>query len=100
MDNYIWGIKRVIGSSSLIKDVEEEKKLEQLKSNINVEKYFVSYRVRYDNKDLDITPEHALSIILEYVYYLSKKTVNDGFDGLKDLSKKCNNENQIIMSVC
>ena len=100
MDNYIWGIKRVIGSSSLIKDVEEEKKLEQLKSNINVEDDFVSYRVRYDNKDLDITPEHALSIILEYVYYLSKKTVNDGFDGLKDLSKKCNNENQIIMSVC
>ena len=84
----------------LIENVEEEKKLEQLKSNINVEKDFVSYRVRYDNKDLDITPEHALSIILEYVYYLSKKTVNDGFDGLKDLSKKCNNENQIIMSVC
>ena len=91
---------QVIGSSSLIKDVEEEKKLEQLKSNINVENDFVSYRVRYDNNDLDITPEHALSIILEYVYYLSKKTVNDGFDGLKDLSKKCNNENQIIMSVC
>ena len=84
----------------MIKNVDEEIKLEQLKSNIKVEDDLISYKVRYDNKDLDITPEHALSIILEYVYYLSKKTVNDGFDGLKDLSKKCNNENQIIMSVC
>ena len=84
----------------MIKNVNEEIKQEQLKSNIKVEDDLISYKVRYDNKDLDITPEHALSIILEYVYYLSKKTVNDGFDGLKDLSKKCNNENQIIMSVC
>lgn len=84
----------------MIKNVDEEIKQEQLKSNIKVEDDLISYKVRYDNKDLDITPEHALSIILEYVYYLSKKTVNDGFDGLKDLSKKCNNENQIIMSVC
>ena len=99
LDNYIWGIKKVIGSSMLIENVEEEKKLEQLKSNINVEKDFVSYRVRYDNKDLDITPEHALSIILEYVYYLSKKTNDDGFNNLQELSRKCNKENQIIMSV-
>ena len=84
----------------MIKNVVEEIKQEQLKSNIKVEDDLISYKVRYDNKDLDITPEHALSIILEYVYYLSKKTVNDGFDGLKELSKKCNNENQIIMSVC
>lgn len=84
----------------MIKNVDEEIKQEQLKSNIKVEDDLISYKVRYDNKDLDITPEHALSIILEYVYYLSKKTVNDGFDGLKELSKKCNNENQIIMSVC
>lgn len=84
----------------MIKNVNEEIKQEQLKSNIKVEDDLISYKVRYDNKDLDITPEHALSIILEYVYYLSKKTVNDGFDGLKELSKKCNNENQIIMSVC
>ena len=83
----------------MIKDVEEEKKLEQLKSNINVENDFVSYRVRYDNKDLDITNEHALSIILEYVYYLSKKTTDDGFNSLPELSRKCNKENQIIMSV-
>ena len=84
----------------MIKNVNEEIKQEQLKSNIKVEDDLISYKVRYDNKDLDITPEHALSIILEYVYYLSKKTSDDGFNSLQELSRKCNKENQIIMSVC
>ena len=84
----------------MIKNVDEEIKQEQLKSNIKVEDDLISYKVRYDNKDLDITPEHALSIILEYVYYLSKKTNDDGFNSLQELSRKCNKENQIIMSVC
>ena len=83
----------------MIKNVDEEIKQEQLKSNIQVEDDLISYKVRYDNKDLDITPEHALSIILEYVYYLSKKTNDDGFNSLQELSRKCNKENQIIMSV-
>ena len=83
----------------MIKNVDEEIKQEQLKSNIKVEDDLISYKVRYDNKDLDITPEHALSIILEYVYYLSKKTTDDGFNNLQELSRKCNKENQIIMSV-
>ena len=83
----------------MIKNVDEEIKQEQLKSNIKVEDDLISYKVRYDNKDLDITPEHALSIILEYVYYLSKKTTDDGFNSLQELSRKCNKENQIIMSV-
>ena len=83
----------------MIKNVDEEIKQEQLKSNIKVEDDLISYKVRYDNKDLDITPEHALSIILEYVYYLSKKTTDDGFNSLPELSRKCNKENQIIMSV-
>ena len=48
----------------MIKNVDEEIKQEQLKSNIKVEDDLISYKVRYDNKDLDITPEHALSIIL------------------------------------
>lgn len=99
MDNYIWGIKKVIGSNSLITDFDEEIKREQLKSNIKVENDFISYGVEYNGQNISVTPEHVLAFILEYAYYLSTKAPDHGIDQLKEDAKKCSDENDVVLTV-
>ena len=74
-------------------------KRERLKSNINVEEDIISYNVMFNKERTSVTPEHVLSVIIEYCYYLASKTMENGYDDMKEVAKVCNDTNSIIMTV-
>lgn len=89
----------MIGSNSLIEDVEKDIETEHLKSNIQVENDLISYNVVFAKQKLNITVEHVLSMILEYAYYLCEKTHVVGFDDRVRVGKKCSDNNDVLITV-
>lgn len=89
----------MIGSNSLIEDVDNDIENEHLKSNIKVEKDLVSYDVVFAKEKLNITVEHVLAMILEYAYYLCEKTHDVGFDDRIRVGKKCSDNNDVLITV-
>lgn len=97
--NYIWNIKRVVGTRDLVEDEKKDIEEDKLKENIELSPERTLYNVVFDNKPLQVDAEYAISMILEYGYYLSGK-VQDDSRQREEIAKSINDSNnQVIITV-
>lgn len=89
--NYIWAYNAIIGTNEMVKEYTEEEREKYLKSNLTL--YGNSramYSVRFNNAQLDVDVEDALSQIIEYMYYLTFKTRDDLYDNAPTVAQRFN----------
>lgn len=97
--NYIWNVKRVIGSSSLVEDEKKEVEEGKLKENLELDSERGLYNVEFDNKHLKVDAEHAMAFMLEYGYYIAAKKHDDS-RSLSEIAKSVGSDgSRMIITV-
>ena len=99
-ENFVWDFKKLIGTNSAVKDVNEEIESGLLKSNVVLDENMATYKVMFNNEEVKFSTEYILSILLKYCYYFCSKTESDGYDDMEEVSMKTNNESKVVMTVC
>ena len=81
----IWGLKTLLGSNSLHKDLNQSIKSGKVRPTVSFENTKRAF-VTLENSKYDI--EALMSLILEYAFYLSTKTVDDTYEQVAQISQE------------
>ncbi len=80
-----WGLKTLLGSNSLHKDLNQSIKSGKLRPTVSFENSKRAF-VTLENSKYDI--EALMSLIFEYAIYLSTKTVDDTYEHVAQIAQE------------
>ena len=84
LHNQIWNIKKNIGDHQQIENISNEFFDFEQRNTLKIE----NDRCFYHLGDVNVDSEITLSLIMEYLYYLSNKTYEDRYENVASIAEK------------
>lgn len=99
--SYVWGIKRVLGSNCLIKDLKDQQDKKCLQPSLVLSEGRAQFSIPFGKKEFACDSELMAGFILEYICFLCQKDQNSTYEDLSEIAAKfVASGNKLCISVC